>query len=316
MKKFKYYLLIGGLLILFAAVVLLIISRGEGDIINSDAIGGVTVSINATEVGPDTNFVVRVNITSVTNFDACNYDITYDPSVLAVTNVTSGLIGATTVPIDMWGEIVPGRLRVIENIPGVSGAIGSGYLAEVRFHVVGTYGSNSTVAFSNGIISTSSATEIIATWMGSSVTVYAVLAAGFSASPIEGIAGFTQFTFTDTTAGDMKPYTYRWDFDNNGIVDSTTANPTHTYTSAGTYTVSLTVTATGGSTDVETKTTYIKIYKQGDSNNDGKINCIDITKTERIIVQLDTTNPGADANLDNSINSLDVTKTELLILSN
>jgi PKD repeat protein len=307
MKKFKHLLLIGVILNIALALVLPATVSAAGE----------TVSIDApAEVGPGTSFIARVNINSVTNFDACNYDITYNPSVLEVTDVTNGLISTTAVPVGMWDEVASGKIRVIENIPGVSGVTGSGYLAEIHFHVIGTYGSTSTIAFSDGTLSAGSATEITATWVGYSVTVYAALATGFSASPLEGIAGFTQFTFTDTTAGDMKPYTYRWDFDNNGTTDSTTANPTHTYANAGTYTVSLTVTgsSTGGPTDVETKTAYIKIYKQGDSNNDGEINSLDITKTERIIVSLDTGNAGADANLDSSINSLDVTKTELLIM--
>ena len=280
---------------------------------------GVTVSASApAQVGPGTDFVASVNITSVTGFDACNYDITYDPSVINVTGVTNGLIGNTTIPVVMWQQVASGKIRVIEDIPGVSGVTGSGYLAQIDCHVIGAYGSTSTIVFSDGTLSSGSATEITANWAGDSVTVYAALAAGFSASPLQGIAGFTQFNFTDTTTGDVKPYTYQWDFDNNGVVDSTTANPTHIYANAGTYTVSLTVTgsSTGSPTNVTTKTAYIKIYKQGDSNNDGQINSLDITETERIIVQLDTTNPGADANLDGSINSLDVTKTELLIMGN
>ena len=34
---------------------------------------------------------------------------------------------------------------------------------------------------------------------------------------------------------------FQWDFDGNGIVDSIDPNPTHTYATAGTYTVKLTV---------------------------------------------------------------------------
>jgi PKD repeat protein len=278
---------------------------------------GETVTIDApVEVGPGTDFVAKVNITTVTNFDACNYDVTYDPSVLQVTDVTSGIVAGTTVPVVMWDEVAQGKIRIIENIPGVSGVTGSGYLAEIHFHVIGTYGSSSSIAFSDGTLSSGSATEITASWVGDSVTIYSALSAGFSATPLMGVAGFTQFTFTDTTSGDVKPYTYQWDFDNNGTTDSTSTNPTHTYANAGTYTISLTVTgsSTEAPTDGETKTGYIKIYIQGDSNDDGEINSLDITKTERIIVQIDATNPGADANLDSSINSLDVTKTELLIM--
>ncbi|MBP8157376.1 MAG: hypothetical protein KAX93_03280, partial [Flavobacterium sp.] len=40
----------------------------------------------------------------------------------------------------------------------------------------------------------------------------------------------TTVYFTSTTNGGIAPYTFAWDFDNNGTTDSTVANPTHTYT--------------------------------------------------------------------------------------
>ena len=52
------------------------------------------------------------------------------------------------------------------------------------------------------------------------------------------------------------PRTYKWDVNNDGVTDYTTKNPSHTYTSAGTYTVKLTVTNASGS-DSEIKTGYI-----------------------------------------------------------
>ena len=162
MKKFKQLLLIGVILNIAMALVLpsTVIAAGE------------TVSIDApAEVGPDTSFIARVSIADVTNLDACNYDVTYDPSVLEVTDITSGLIGTTAVPVGMWAEVASGKIRVIENIPGVSGVTGSGYLAEIHFHVIGTSGSTSTIGFSGGTLSSGSATEITASWAGDSINV-------------------------------------------------------------------------------------------------------------------------------------------------
>ena len=45
--------------------------------------------------------------------------------------------------------------------------------------------------------------------------------------------------FTDKTAGHV--YSWEWDFNNDGIVDSTLQNPTHNYTASGSYDVTLTV---------------------------------------------------------------------------
>jgi hypothetical protein len=63
--------------------------------------------------------------------------------------------------------------------------------------------------------------------------------------------------FTDASTG-TGPLTYAWDFDNNGVTDSASQNPTYTYPTAGTYTVNLTVTNAGGN-DSEVKTNYITV---------------------------------------------------------
>lgn len=52
--------------------------------------------------------------------------------------------------------------------------------------------------------------------------------------------------FTDKTIG-TGPFTYKWDFNDDGVIDSTEQNPTYTYTSAGEYVVYLYVTWPGGS---------------------------------------------------------------------
>jgi PKD repeat protein len=79
--------------------------------------------------------------------------------------------------------------------------------------------------------------------------------AAFTGSPLSGSAPLT-VAFTDQSTGSITAWA--WDFDNNGVVDSTTKNATFTYTAAGTYTVNLTVTGPGGSDD-EVKTNYITV---------------------------------------------------------
>ena len=68
--------------------------------------------------------------------------------------------------------------------------------------------------------------------------------ASFTASPTSGVAPLT-VQFTDTSSGAVD--SRAWDFQNDGIVDSTAANPTFTYTSPNTYTAKLTVANTFGS---------------------------------------------------------------------
>ena len=66
--------------------------------------------------------------------------------------------------------------------------------------------------------------------------------ASSSATPLSGIAPLI-VQFTDTSTG--SPTSWSWDFGNG--VSSTTENPSYTYSKAGTYTVSLTVSNAAGS---------------------------------------------------------------------
>jgi len=82
--------------------------------------------------------------------------------------------------------------------------------------------------------------------------------AKFSASPESGMGPLT-VTFTDQSTGDIT--TWEWDFDNDGVADSTDQNPSHTFTGsdksnliAQSYTVVLTVTGADGATDQAEKT--------------------------------------------------------------
>ena len=61
--------------------------------------------------------------------------------------------------------------------------------------------------------------------------------------------------FTDQSTGDITSWS--WDFGDGAT--STEQNPSHTYTDAGTYTVSLAVGNQCGSADTETKTDFISV---------------------------------------------------------
>ncbi|MDD1701300.1 MAG: PQQ-binding-like beta-propeller repeat protein [Methanoregula sp.] len=91
-------------------------------------------------------------------------------------------------------------------------------------------------------------------------------AAFTNATPRSGTAPLT-VTFTDQSTGTL-PLTYAWDFTNDGVIDSTAENPSHEYSTAGTYTVNLTVTNTAGS-DSEVKTDFITVSPATSAGNDG-----------------------------------------------
>jgi len=61
-----------------------------------------------------------------------------------------------------------------------------------------------------------------------------------STNSASGTAPLT-VVFTTTVTG-VGPFTYAWDFDNDGIIDSNVANPTNVYTTPGNYIARLTVT--------------------------------------------------------------------------
>jgi hypothetical protein len=137
----------------------------------------VTVSVEAENVvSGSSDFITRINVRDVTNLDAANYDVIYDPAVFEVTDVTDGLIGGSTIPVAMWRVIKPGSMRLINNVPGILGVSGSGYLAEIQFHLIGSTGNASVINISNGVLSNTSANEIHATWVGHVVQVYSTTA--------------------------------------------------------------------------------------------------------------------------------------------
>ena len=92
----------------------------------------------------------------------------------------------------------------------------------------------------------------------SCITAYAPVKAGFTASPTVGVAPLTVH-FTDTSTGSVAAW--EWAFGDGA--SSALRHPSHTYTVAGVYTVSLTVRQAGGAalwpggTDVLTRQHFV-----------------------------------------------------------
>ena len=85
-------------------------------------------------------------------------------------------------------------------------------------------------------------------------------------TPITPVAGFNVDKTSDSAPMTVKftdqsanyPTSWAWDFNNDGIVDSTEQNPTFKYTTPGNYTVKLTVTNLAGSNSI-LKTDFITV---------------------------------------------------------
>jgi len=148
-------------------------------------VGAVTVSIDA----PDTivkssgrYFHAQVKITNVDNFDAAQYDITYDPDVIKIEDVDAGDISGTEIPIEKW-EFIPfntqGTVRIVNSVPKAPGVSGEGYLADIYFKIMGDPGDSSVISFIEGsgdpegylMIGNNEGIEIPATWTDGSVTI-------------------------------------------------------------------------------------------------------------------------------------------------
>jgi hypothetical protein len=125
------------------------------------------------EVAAGSEFTARVTIAGVTDFCSCQFNITYDPAVIEVTDVTDGLFDSVVFPVDMWGLVpagTPSTTRVLAHISPATPVAGSGYVAEIHFNVVGSPGSDSNLVFSAGELYDSYGKEITpVTWADSSI---------------------------------------------------------------------------------------------------------------------------------------------------
>ena len=134
----------------------------------------VSVSIDApAQVAEDSDFTATVDIGDVVDLNSAQYDVSFDNAVLQLDNVTSGQIDTTEITVLAFSEISPGTYTVVQSL--LLGTVsGSGYLAVLHFHVIGSEGDSSAIDISNGILSGLEA-EIEATWIGDSVDISSVL---------------------------------------------------------------------------------------------------------------------------------------------
>jgi len=79
--------------------------------------------------------------------------------------------------------------------------------------------------------------------------------AAFSAIPLTGYAP-EEVQFSDLSEGNVT--SWAWDFDGDGVIDSTDRNPVYLFANPGNYTVSLTVFGPSGNT-TDVKADYLRI---------------------------------------------------------
>jgi len=152
-----------------AGLLLGIVVIDGNDAMAADA---VTVSINApAHIVKGDTFTATVDVTTMTAFDAGQFDVSFNESLIQLDDVTAGLTGTTEIPIALWNKMSTGTYRVIVNVPGVPGVDGFGCLAVLHFRAASSVVGSSAVTLSNGFLNDNLGSEITTTWVGDSVDV-------------------------------------------------------------------------------------------------------------------------------------------------
>ncbi len=142
------------ILLFILVVVLVIFTTG----VAAQEEENVSVRVNAPEFVSGT-FDVTIDIYDVIDLYGGQFDLSFNPDVVNANGVYEGEIDGATVPIsnkDTKYLMEDSRVRVIfdisdeENPEGVSG---SGYVASIRFEVVGDDGDTSALELSKGVLS-------------------------------------------------------------------------------------------------------------------------------------------------------------------
>ena len=119
----------------------------------------VEARVNAPEYVAGT-FNATIDVANVTDFNSGQFDLSFNSSVVNVTDVKEGEIGGVAVPIFMWNFFDADTVRVLISIPKDVGVNGSGYLTEIKFEVKGNSGEKSTLNISNEMLVDTKAKKI------------------------------------------------------------------------------------------------------------------------------------------------------------
>ncbi len=113
----------------------------------------VTVMVNAPEyVGEKETFDVTIEVNNIEDFNAGQFDLTFDHKVVEVKKVSDGSIDDTEIPITMWDEVDSDTIRVFPELSGVETVSGSGYLALIKFKVKGDEGEGCVLDISGKLV--------------------------------------------------------------------------------------------------------------------------------------------------------------------
>ncbi len=122
-------------------------------------------------------FEVRLDIENVQNMNSASYSISFNPAVLAITDVLPGMINGTAIPVGPgeWNETPAGTVNVAQTLSGLSTVSGTGYLAVLKFNVVGAVDATTDLTASETALSDELSQPIPSAWASDSVKLVNVL---------------------------------------------------------------------------------------------------------------------------------------------
>ncbi|MGA8848313.1 MAG: peptidoglycan DD-metalloendopeptidase family protein [Dehalococcoidia bacterium] len=291
----------------------------EGSVWNFTT-GVVVVSIDAPdEVAAESEFIADVAVDYVENFDSCGFDVTYDETVITVTDVTGGEIDGHTIGVltGDWSYVPPGpdpgKIRVAATRSGAPGpgVTGTGYIAQIHYHVLGSVCNTSNIHLENLAMYDYQAQGITTTTVDDSVHVaFPALQITTTIFP-KGKVGDIYSATLEATGG-KAPYNWMA----TGLPDGLTCSAAGVISGTpvgevGNFNVIVTVTDALANSDSKGLTLKISC-KLGDANMDGVVDTGDITKVKRIYFGLDASTPCADVNGDGLIDTGDITAIKVI----
>ena len=132
----------------------------------------VEVTVNAPEyVDVGGTFTVTIGVDSVTEFNTAQFDLSFDPDVVKISEIKKGEINGEEFPTFMHRSVAEDTERVLASMPFGKGVSGSGYLAEIEFKAKGEVGEKSELNLSKGMLGNISAGKISAEWISSEIKI-------------------------------------------------------------------------------------------------------------------------------------------------
>nr|CBH39943.1 hypothetical membrane protein [uncultured archaeon] len=133
----------------------------------------VEVTVNAPEyVEERATFVATIDVDDVTDLNSAQFDLSFDSSVVKVSDVNEGEIDGEDVPIFDWRFVDTDTVMVIIMMPIGESLSGSGYLAEIEFKVKCKEGEGTELSLSNGeLVNATTGGIIPSNWHGAEVKI-------------------------------------------------------------------------------------------------------------------------------------------------